>query len=125
MKKFFSIFFITLGVIFSILILIAIYFFITDPFNLKPMIFGSSDTRSTQSSATTDTGSETDQNPALSDTQEKALETFGIDPAAVPASITPEQEACFIEKLGAARVEEIKAGDSPTATEFFTAKSCI
>gem|GEM_PF-2118742 len=40
-------------------------------------------------------------------------------------SISPDQEACFVEVLGQARVDEIKAGDSPTATEFFEARGCI
>lgn len=66
-----------------------------------------------------------DKNPLLSPTQEKVLETFGVDPADVPSSITPAQAACFEEKLGSKRVEEIKAGDSPTALEFFTAKGCL
>ncbi len=66
-----------------------------------------------------------DKNPLLSDTQEKALDRLGIDPASIPTEITPEQEQCFEDALGADRVNEIKAGDAPTATDFFKAKSCI
>ena len=43
----------------------------------------------------------------------------------MPSDITPEQEACFEAKLGAERVAEIKAGDSPTVTEYFKARDCI
>lgn len=127
MKKFFNIFFVVLGIIFFILILLGAYFFVTDPLNLKPLLFGG-DSAAETTSDTPDTEPDTavpDANPNLSPSQEKALETFGVDPAVVPSSITPEQEACFIEKLGAERVNEIKAGDAPTATEFFKAKDCI
>lgn len=118
MKKLLNVFFVTLGVIFSIIILFGLYLYITDPLNLKPLIF---DTESN----TVPAGEQTDTHPLLSASQEKALETFGIDPATVPSEITPEQEACFIDALGADRVAEIKAGDSPTATEYFKAKDCI
>ena len=117
MKKFFTIFFVVLGVIFFTLILAAVVFFIVDPFGLKPMLFGGD--------ATSETSATKDAHPLLSESQEKVLETFGIDPAKVPSTITPEQEACFVEKLGEERVAEIKGGDSPTAAEYFKAKDCI
>ena len=41
MKRFFNVFFVVLGVIFFILILIGTYFYVTDPLNLKPIFFGS------------------------------------------------------------------------------------
>jgi hypothetical protein len=120
MKKFFTIFFVTLGVIFSIIILIVIYLFIADPFKIKPLLFGSKATTSQKATST--------QTPSgLSDSQKKALEAVGVNPATLPSpsSITPAQEACFTSKLGATRVAEIKAGASPTAVEIFTAKACI
>lgn len=108
------------------------YFFVTDPFNVKPMLFGSSSQNTAHpSSATSDTSgiqgdsASTANGSVFSDTQVKALETFGIDPTTLPSSITPEQEACFVEKLGQPRVDEIKAGGSPTAMEFFKAKDCV
>ena len=121
MKKFLNIFFVILGVVFFILILIGAYFFITDPLNLKPIIFG------VDSEVVTEEVENTvvDKNPILNDKQEKALEMFGVDPTNIPSSITPEQESCFIEILGQARVNEIKSGDSPTATEYFKARSCV
>lgn len=120
MKKFFTIFFVTLGVVFFVIILVGVSMFFFDPLGIKSSLIDNSETTNPQNVDVTK-----DKNPALSPTQEKALETFGIDPATVPTSITPEQEACFVEKLGQERVNEIKAGDSPTATEFFKAKSCI
>ena len=65
-------------------------------------------------------------NPAaLNEKQEAALESVGISPEAVPAQFTPEQTDCFVGILGVERVEEIKAGDTPTPAEFFQAKACI
>jgi hypothetical protein len=107
-------------VVFFIIILAGLYLYFVDPFGIKTT-FSETETPRTETSTETNN----DKNPALSPAQEKALETFGIDPATVPTSVTPEQEACFVEKLGQQRVDEIKAGDSPTAAEFFKAKSCI
>jgi hypothetical protein len=119
MKRFLNIFFVTLGVIFFVLILVGVYLYIVDPFNLKPLLF-------TAESEITETSSDsTDKHPALNEQQEAALEVFGIDPATLPNQISPDQEACFVEKLGAERVAEIKAGEAPTATDFFTARNCL
>jgi hypothetical protein len=122
MEKFFTIFFLTLGVIFSIIILIVIYLFVADPFKIKPLLFGSKITVSQNTSTTS-----TQMPSGLSESQKKALEAVGINPAVLPSpsSITPAQEACFTQKLGATRVSEIKAGASPTAVEIFTAKACL
>ena len=131
MKKFFSIFFTTLGVIFFIIILAGIYFFITDPLNLKPLIFNqeenqkSTETDVDQAKTGLDNITEEDKNPALSPAQEKALETVGIESENIPSSFTPTQISCFENILGKERVMEIKAGDTPTATEFYKAKECI
>ncbi len=118
MKKTINTILVILGLIFAGIIIASIYLFIVDPYNIKPILFDSPE------SVETNTNNE-DKNPLLSDTQEKTLETFGVDPASIPSSITPEQEACFTAILGAPRVAEIKAGSSPTATEYFKAKSCI
>lgn len=126
MKKILNIFFVTLGVIFFLLILSGVYFYITDPLNLKPLLFGNQATESTTTSADSPTTQTNESTPSrLTESQAKALETFGIDPEAIPTTITPEQEACFVEVLGSARVEEIKAGDAPTAVEYFTARGCL
>lgn len=127
MKKFFNIFFVTLGVIFFFIILAGIYFFIADPFNIKPFIFNNDQTKEifTPSPAAENAEMTTDENPNLSPTQEKALETIGIEAEAIPSSFTTEQIACFENILGKERVVEIKAGDTPTATEFYKAKECM
>ena len=127
MKKFFTIFFVVLGVIFSIIILGLIYLYVADPFNIKPIIFGTTINTAipTPSPNSTKTPKTTQTN--LSDPQKKALESVGINPSTLPSpsTITPVQEACFVGKLGSARVAEIKAGAVPTAVEIFTSKVCI
>ncbi len=91
------------------------------------------------SSSTTDTTSTNDINPApdapdtaagtpaetlpLTPSQRQAAENFGIDPNSIV--ITPAMEACFIDKLGAERVNEIKNGAAPNAMDFFRAGSCL
>ncbi len=122
MKKFLNIFFVSLGVIFFIIILLSIYFYVADPLNLKPLLFGS---QVEIKSGNTTTGSVTNDHPLLNDSQQAALEKIGIDPTTIPSKFTPEQEACFKTKLGDDRVAEIMAGDSPSLTEFLRAKDCI
>jgi hypothetical protein len=128
MKKLIHLFFEILGVIFFALIIALTYLFIADPFNLKPLFINNEPTADTmQSVENNETQAEDvfDKNPALSAEQEKHLETLGVNPANLPATITAEQEICFEEKLGQSRVAEIKSGDLPTPTEFFKARECI
>jgi len=127
MKNILTQIFVTLGVIFLILIMVGVYFFVTDPFNIKPLFFGNT-TEKAQVKNTPVT--ETKDTPAtagftLSATQKQALINLGIDPASVPTAISATQESCFVNVLGEARVSEIKAGAVPNAIEFFKAKSCI
>jgi hypothetical protein len=128
MKRIIIGFFATLGVIFFILIVLGVYLFITDPYNIKPLFF-SAQTSSENENQTVATSTQStisaDKNPLLSDTQEKALEKVGVNPETLPTQITPEQEACFIEIIGVERVNQIKAGGLPTASEFFKARSCL
>lgn len=124
----------TLGVLFLVVILCGVYFFIADPYNLKPLIFGSTPTtqksdvtngNTADTSAQTGSSTETAGGFQLSEAQKQALVSLGIDPAAVPSSISPAQETCFVGALGEARVAEIKAGAVPNAIEFLKAKVCI
>lgn len=67
----------------------------------------------------------TNTHPLLNEEQQKTLEKYGVDVSQLPSSINPEMEACFVEKLGKERTQEIVGGDSPTATEFFKSRSCL
>lgn len=131
-------FFVTFGIIFLILMAIGVYVFVTDPYGLKPLLRGGSAplqsdsmpvANTEQESADTDTNATAETEAAggftLSSAQVEALVGLGIDPAAVPTSISAEQEACFVAALGEASVAEIKAGAVPSALEFLKAKSCI
>ena len=120
------------------------YLFITDPYGLKPLLFGGS--APAQSSSATEASMNgnihNNANTSASTTGEvqgevvsggfefssaqvEALVSLAIDPAAAPSSISAEQEACFAGVLGEARVIEIKAGAVPSAFEFMKAESCI
>ena len=135
MKRILTYFFVTLGVIFFCLILFSVWFYIADPLNLKPiyqMLTAESVPEVQQVDAEVASDGEqpvadvvVDKNPALNAEQEQALDTVGVDPASLPTTITPTQQECFIEVLGQARVDEIVAGDTPTATEFFHARGCL
>ncbi|OGH91431.1 MAG: hypothetical protein A2534_01680 [Candidatus Magasanikbacteria bacterium RIFOXYD2_FULL_39_9] len=122
MKKFLQIFFTTLGVIFFLLILGGVYFYVADPYGIKPII---KSFYQQPEPTTKQTSSPTDKNPLLSPTQEQALEKIGIDPAALPTNITPAMTTCFYEKLGTKRANEIKNGFQPTAADYFTARACL
>lgn len=127
-------FFVFLGVIFFIIILLGLYLWITDPYEIKPVLRGDlseiedsierneslENNNSDINNATT-----TDPNPLLDEGQEAMLRSFGIDPANLPSEITPQMEACFVEKLGRERVDEIVNGGSPSAAELMTARSCL
>jgi hypothetical protein len=105
-----------LGIIFLMVILIGFGFFLANGTGSRAFSFPSI-------SAAKD--GEADANPMLTTEQEAALRAFGMDPASLPTSITPEMEACFTSTLGADRVAQIKAGDAPSASEFFKAKGCF
>jgi len=126
-KKFLNIFFVTLGVIFFVIILISVYLFVTDPWNLKPLFMSNTDSLTSEADPTAvgSQGTSVDKHPLMNAKQEAAAESLGINPAAVPTEITPEQEACFVNALGQTRVNAIMAGDSPTATDFFKASGCL
>lgn len=122
MKKFLTIFFVTLGVIFSVLILTGVYLFVFDPFNIKPLF---SLISSPRTATTAEQSTEIPKGEMVSPAQKEALQKIGIDPATLPTSITPTQAECFTKILGEKRVSEIKAGGVPTPTELLSAKSCL
>jgi hypothetical protein len=121
-KKFLNGFFVFLGVLFFILILVLAIIYITDGYGIRSLLTGTSSSSSVSDDNASDN---TDKNPLLSESQEKVLENIGVDPATLPSEITPEMEECFEEKLGKERADEIKAGDSPTPIDYAKAKGCF
>lgn len=65
------------------------------------------------------------KNNLLNEAQEKTLEDLGVDVSKLPSEISPEMQACFVEKLGQERSDAIVKGDSPTAMEVFKARICL
>jgi cytoskeletal protein RodZ len=152
MIKIFTYFFVTLGVLFFCIILVASYLYIVNPngiqTRLDPLVtevleedFGlgrdaftgnqKDQTKAESQESATDSSSEatpvTEENPGtvqITPAQAEALQALGIDPSVV-TSITPEQEACFVRTLGQERVDEVKAGATPSPIDLFKAKECI
>lgn len=61
--------------------------------------------------------------PGVSEDQQKALEKIGID--ADNFVVTEAMVACAVEKVGAARVSEIQAGDAPSSIETVKLFPCL
>lgn len=61
----------------------------------------------------------------LTPAQRQVLSTLGIDESALPTTLTPELEACFVTKIGTDRVDAIKGGDTPTLIEGMKAMACL
>lgn len=127
-------FFVVLGMLFFLILVGLGYFIIVDPLNIRPVVMGLYNSEGVEvgSDANTVTGSVQAGSDVpgvntgiMTDQQEQALQAVGISPEVVPTQFTPEQIECFIGILGEERVNDIKAGDTPTATEFFQAKDCI
>jgi cytoskeletal protein RodZ len=69
--------------------------------------------------------SEENSSITLSADQQAALVALGIDPAAVPSSVTPAQQACLVDTLGEEKFLEIKSGAVPSGFDFLKAKACF
>lgn len=76
----------------------------------------------TNTQDTSTNGGATVNTSSLSDGQRQMLEAMGIDADTV--NITPEMVACAEAKLGAARIEEIKNGATPSFSEGASLVGC-
>ena len=131
-SQFVSTFFVTLGIIFIVVLALLAYFVIADPLELRPLIFGESESRieepaprESELSGTVVSREENATEFTLSASQRDALSGYGIDPASIPTVISPLQVLCFEEKLGVVRVGEIRNGAVPSTFEFFEMKTCL
>ena len=144
MKKFLTIFFVSLGVVFFFIILVLAYLWIADPYNIKPFIYNTNmtkvenevgvvnnDSPASPIAITSATSTEVitavtaNTKGGITEGQKNALQLVGIDPAVLPKNLTPEQEQCFVSEFGQARVNAIKAGALPTPMEVLTGKNCL
>lgn len=128
MKKILNIFFVLLGVIFFVILLLLGYLYFTT--NLFQFVTGggyeeADSTEMIDTSTSTTAGSAEEKDTLLSSSQAEALEIIGIDPTIVPAKFTDKQIECFEKLLGTERVAEIKAGSSPTIAEALVGKGCL
>ena len=125
------------GVVLMVLLIIGILLFATDTYGVRTLFTGSSAPAHSSSASPSATGSDSapeiltgtvtsaSDGFELSAAQVEALVSLGIDPSAVPTTISAEQETCFVNQLGIDRVQEIKAGAVPSAWEFMQAESCL
>ena len=130
-----------MGVLFLLQLIALAYLYIIDPLNLKPLLFGSEETNQGEMTSSTPSSNNADSSSVeaaastdvettlpvsnLSPAQERALQMVGIEPETLPQSFTEEQLTCFVGILGQARVDEIKAGATPTMSEYYQAKDCV
>lgn len=139
MKKIIQVLLIIILTTFLILIIIGIF----NPLNLRTKFIGNiinsylssniqnyspiNENQNIASSTTevSATSTSADKHPLLNNSQEKTLESFGVNVSRLPTSITTGMQTCFIEKLGKERAVEIIKGDTPSVVDFFKAKDCI
>jgi hypothetical protein len=126
MNKYVNAAFVTLGIVFLALILIAAGAYLALNYTSfgggTSALSGTEQSNNTNKSTSDGSGASTF---TMSEEQRQAIAAFGIDPSTIPTTITAEQEACFVGKLGQARVDEIKDGAVPGTMDFFKVKSCI
>ena len=137
MKTFFTRLFVGLGVVFVLQLIFLAYLYFADPYNLKPLLFPQSVNKTQESSRVDNNNSTTEalgdagstenhsDSSNVSSDQAKALESVGVSPDSVPQSFTAAEQACFESILGVERVNQIKAGDTPSLSEFYAARKCL
>ena len=128
----------TLSILFTLTVLGGLgYLYFVDPFGINSLLFPEKisvpannqniDNNVNNSGSVPVIGDDSGAGSAinLSADQKASLEKIGVDPSTIPSTISPEVERCFMEKLGQARVNEIKAGASPSVLELLKAKPCL
>lgn len=64
--------------------------------------------------------------PVMTETDKQALNSIGIDPDKIPKTVTKEMEQCFLEKLGADRIQQFATGKAnPTWDDITKIKPCL
>jgi len=121
---------VVLGAIILSIILIGIigiallYFYVIKPMNIEMQLPGTPQENTTETITPTSTEPIYDH-PLLSDTQEKTLESIGVDVKSLPTEITKEQEACALTAIGEERSKAILEGDTPSFGELLKLKGCL
>lgn len=118
MARFLKFFFLTLGAIFLAILVFAAYFAYTSGIDPRALF-------TFPASGTEEGTASTDSHPYLSASQEASLRAVGINPEALPTTLTDTQKTCLLAVVGEDRAAEIMAGAAPTAIELFKANSCL
>ena len=87
-----------------------------------PLVSGNSGATSANTQTDSSGEGKTVNSSNLTPGQLKLLAAFGIDPNSI--TITPQMIACAEASLGAARVEEIKNGATPSMSEGVKLVAC-
>jgi len=136
-KTFLKIFFIIIvtALLTTIIVLVGLSFYVVkyNPFNVQACFVtsflgvgsdeGQEDGKK-ESDTKTNNSVKTDH-LLLNESQEKMLEEAGVDVDSLPVNISPVMEACFREKLGNQKVDEIIRGATPGPLDIFKAKACL
>jgi len=122
--KVLNVFFVVLGVLFFILLLVGLYLWVADPLNIKPLLFPAQ-TAGTPTSASNPAPSSAANSFSLTSAQIAGLKSMGIDTSKIPTTISAALDACLTAKLGATRTNEIKQGSLITAIDLYQAQSCL
>src|SRR3989344_8664697 len=111
-------FFMVLGVIFAVFIVLLACLVIYAIVAFKSLGVKQQNIINLENTATGTNELSNFDHPLLSESQENLLEGFGIDVSALPTEITEEQKDCAVQALGASRVKEIMSGSSPTVSDY-------
>ena len=115
-------FFLFLGIVFFFILVCGGYLLYSGNFSTSAL-FSVPTFASPQNSTGKDMAS--DANPYLSASQETVLRGVGIDPSALPTTLTDVQKTCLLQTVGEGRAREIIGGATPTIAEIYNAKSCF
>ncbi|NMC51180.1 hypothetical protein GYA54_00425 [Candidatus Kuenenbacteria bacterium] len=118
LKKILKVFLIVFITIVVLIVALGLYIWFKNPLGLRGVIQYKIAPQSVQMDETYD-------HPLLNVSQEKQLRDIGIDPATLPTEITPAQQACLQEKLGATRAAELLKGAAPTTADALKAATCL
>ena len=124
MKKLWKIIVGFLAIVGALTIALGAYMYFIDPFGLKallqPVVTPATNNQPINEPDATGT---TQYN--LSPAQKFFLQKAGIDPNALPKTISPALENCLVNAVGEERAAQIKAGEVPTITDLLKAKTCL
>lgn len=118
---------------FGILVVVGgIYFYVADPFHIKALFAPAPASSATQNRANTPQPASNSVQPKtapaeiqLTPQQQTAANSLGINPSSISSFLTPATEQCAVTALGQDRVNQIKAGATPSPVDLVKAGHCL